>query len=164
MPAAARLHPAFALVFALGLGVTATRSLSADAQKTPPAAPPLEVSADRLDLDVQAKTAVLSGNVRIAREGMSLSCPRVDARYDDGPQITWAKGTGGVVADLAGARAEAPEVEIDMASQTLELRGGVRIARGGGWIKAERATMHMATSKITMSDVKGSIPVGKPSP
>jgi lipopolysaccharide export system protein LptA len=156
-----RLVLALALVVALGSA--ASRSLRAGGDPAP-AASTFDVSAERLDLDVQAKTAVLSGNVKLSKGGITVSCPRVDARYDDVPQITWAKGSGGVVAELNGARAEAPEVEIDMPSQTMELRGGVRLSRGGGWIKAEKATIHMATSKITMSDVKGSIPVGKPLP
>lgn len=160
-------RPWIVITIALALSGTAARSLSADAQKPPPPGPTLEVSAEKLDVDVQAKTAVLSGNVRLTKGSISVACPRVEARYDDGPQIVWAKGSGGVVAELGGARAEAPLVEIDMATQTLELRGGVRLARGGAWIKAERATIDMVTSKISMSDVKGSIPVtpdGKPSP
>jgi lipopolysaccharide export system protein LptA len=63
---------------------------------------------------------------------------------------------------VKGVRAEAPEVEVDLAAKTLELRGGVRLTRGEGWITAERATIHMATAKVTMSDVKGSIPLPKP--
>lgn len=156
-----------ALLVALALALigTASRELSADAQPTPTASEALDVSADRLDLDVQAKTAVLTGSVRLAKGNVSVRCPRVDARYDDAAKITWAKGSGGVIAELGGARAEAPEVEIDMQQKTLELRGGVRITRGAGFLTADRATMNMATSKITMSDVKGSVPVGgKPSP
>jgi lipopolysaccharide export system protein LptA len=132
----------------------------------PPSEDALDVSADQLDVDVQAKTAVLSGNVKLSKAGagMTVSCPRVDARYDDAPRIIWAKGSGGVVAVIKGVRAEAPEVEIDIPAQTLSLKGGVRIAHGAGFIKAERATIHMATGKVSMSDVKGSIPVGAPPP
>lgn len=156
---------ALAVALAIALVGTASRPLSADGQPANAAPEVLDVSADRLDLDVQAKTAVLTGAVRLSKGNIRVSCPRVDARYDDAAKIVWAKGSGGVVAELGGARAEAPEVEIDMAQKTLELRGGVRITRGAGFLTAERATMNMATSKITMSDVKGSVPVGgKPSP
>lgn len=132
----------------------------------PPAAKaePLDVAADRLELDVEAKTAVLSGNVRLSKGAVSVSCPRVEARFDDAQQIVWAKGTGGVVAESRGARAEAPEVELTLGTQTVELRGGVRIARGTGWIKADRATIHMGTGKVSMTDVKGSLPVGEVKP
>jgi lipopolysaccharide export system protein LptA len=122
---------------------------------------PLDVAADRLELDVEARTAVLSGNVRLSKGAISVSCPRVEARFDDAQQIVWAKGTGGVIAETRGARAEAPEVELDLGKQIVELRGGVRIARGAGWIKADRATIHMGTGKISMEDVKGSLPIGE---
>lgn len=124
----------------------------------------LQMSADRLDLDVEAKTALLTGHVRLARGAMTLSCPRVDVRYDHVPHVTWARGSGGVVAEVKGVRAQAPDVEVDLGARTMELRGGVRLTRGDGWITAERASINIATAKVTMSDVKGSIPIPKPSP
>jgi lipopolysaccharide export system protein LptA len=156
-----RLAPMLvALAVAAGAG-TAARTLTAE---PPPAAgdEPLRMSADRLELDVEARTALLTGNVKLARGAVTLGCPRVDVRYDQVPHVVWAKGSGGVVAEVKGVRAEAPEVEVDLAAKTLELRGGVRLTRGEGWITAERATIHMATAKVTMSDVKGSIPLPKP--
>ena len=158
-----------ALALALAALAVSPRALVADPPSPAPAtapAPPseaLDMSADRLEVDVEAKTAVLSGNVKLARGAMTVSCPRVEVRYDDGPQVTWAKASGGVVAEVRGVRAEAPEAELDIARQTMELRGGVRIAKSGAWLRAERAMVHMATGKVTMTDVKGSIPVsGKP--
>jgi lipopolysaccharide export system protein LptA len=178
-----RLVFSLALAAAVALAATAAGPRIAGGQAAPPEKPApladtpsskpsedvldvLDVSADQLDVDVQAKTAVLSGNVKLSKAGagMTVSCPRVDARYDDAPRIIWAKGSGGVVAVIKGVRAEAPEIEIDIPAQTLSLKGGVRIARGAGFIKAERATIHMATGKVSMSDVKGSIPVGAPPP
>ncbi len=125
---------------------------------------PLTMSADHLDLDIESRTALLTGHVKLARGAMTLNCPRVDVRYDQVPHVTWAKGSGGVVAEVKGVRAEAPEVEVDLGARTMELRGGVRLTRGDGWITAERATINIATARVTMSDVKGSIPVPKPSP
>jgi lipopolysaccharide export system protein LptA len=122
----------------------------------------LDLSADALDIDVEGKTARLTGNVRVAKGSMTVSCPKVDVRFDHVPHVTWVKGSGGVVAEVKGVRAEAPEVELDLAKQTLDLRGGVRLTRGGGWLTAERATIHIATAKVSMSDVKGSIPVKRP--
>ena len=125
---------------------------------------PLEMSADRLDLDVEAKTALLVGHVKLARGPMTLSCPRVDVRYDHVPHVTWARGSGGVVAEIKGVHAEAPDVEVDLAARTMTFRGGVRLTRGDGWITAERASIDIATAKVSLTDVKGSIPIPKPSP
>src|ERR1700742_2355777 len=105
--------PAFA-------AVAVSSALAAEPAKSPP----LDVVADHLDLDLEAKTATMSGHVKASRAGLELTCGRLDVRYDQAPHVTWAKGTGGVVALIRGARAEAPEVEIDVTKQTLELSGG----------------------------------------
>jgi lipopolysaccharide export system protein LptA len=160
-----RPPPLFALPFALvaaALATAAARPLSAEPRDA--AAEALQMSADRLELDVEARTAVLTGHVKVVRGAMSLSCPRVDVRYDQVPHVTWARGSGGVVAEVKGVHAEAPEVEVDLAARTMELRGGVRLTRGEGWITAERAGINIATARVTMSDVKGSIPVPKAAP
>ena len=60
---------------------------------------------------------------------------------------------------MRGVHAEAPEVELDLMRQVLELRGGVRLTRGQGWLQAERASIDIATAKVTLAQVKGSIPV-----
>lgn len=148
--------------------LTAGRALAADPLAAePPEA--LEITADHLDLDMNARSAVLTGNVRLARAGVVVRCPRVEARYDDRPSVVWLRGTGGVIAEASGIKAEAPEVELDLAQKTLELRGGVRLARGGsgapegaGWMTAERAAIQLATGRVSMSAVKGVIPMAKP--
>lgn len=148
--------------------LTAGRALAADPLAAdPPEA--LEMTADHLELDMNARSAVLTGNVRLARAGVVVRCPRVEARYDDRPSVVWLRGSGGVVAEASGIKAEAPEVELDLAQKTLELHGGVRLARGGsgapegaGWMTAERAVIQLATGRVSMSAVKGVIPMAKP--
>jgi lipopolysaccharide export system protein LptA len=124
----------------------------------------LSLQADQLELDAGAHAAVLTGKVRVARGGLVLHAPRVEVGYEDGdgasPRVTWAKASGGVVAEVRGIRAEAPEVEVDLVKHILELRGGVRVTRGGGWLTADRASIHTETLKVSMSEVKGSLPIG----
>lgn len=122
------------------------------------------MAADKLDLDVEARSALLTGHVKLTRGAMTVRCDRVEVRYDDGPQVKWAKGTGNVVAEVKGVKAEAPEVEIDLKARAMELRGKVKITRGDGWITAEQASINIATARVSMSDVKGSIPIPLPRP
>jgi len=124
----------------------------------------LELSADKLEVDVPAGSAVLTGHVTLVRGALRVDCPRIDVRYDEAPRVTWAKGSGGVTADIRGVHAEAPEVELDLARHTLDLRGGVRLTRGQGWLNADKATIEIATAKVTLKDVKGSLPVALPKP
>jgi len=122
----------------------------------------LNLQADQLDIDVSAGDAVLTGNVTLSKGDLRVSCPRIELKFDDSPHVKWARGSGGVSADVRGVHAEAPEVELDLAKQVLDLRGGVRLARGQGWLQADRATINIDTAKVTMSQVKGSVPVPPP--
>jgi hypothetical protein len=66
-----------------------------------------------------------------------------------------------VTADLRGVHAEAPSVEFDLGRQVLDLSGGVRLTRGQGWLAADSARIDIATAKVSLVQVKGSIPVAK---
>ncbi|MBL8605909.1 MAG: hypothetical protein JNL38_01255 [Myxococcales bacterium] len=121
----------------------------------------VSVAAEKLEVDVGAGTAVLTGQVSLAKGDLSVKCPRLDLKFDNTPHVAWAKGSGGVSADVRGVHAEAPEVELDLVKQILELRGGVKLTRGQGWIEANRVTIDLATAKVTAHQVKGSVPVPK---
>ncbi|UQA63460.1 LptA/OstA family protein [Polyangium aurulentum] len=156
-----RLLPRVSIALALLATAIAPRSLA----EPPKAAAPreqVELASDRLDIDIEGKTAVFTGNVRLDRGELKVRCPKVEVRYDAIPNVTWARATGGVVAELKGVRAEAPEAELDLAKHSLALRGGVRVARGGGWISAGSATIDLLTSKVSLTDVKGALPVPAP--
>lgn len=122
----------------------------------------LELSADLLEVDTREQTAVLTGKVVLTRApDLTLKCAKIEVKYDaGGPKLNWAKGSGGVVADVKGVHGEAPEFELDLAKQHLSLRGGVRLSRGQGWIVADGAEIDLATAKVTMTNVKASLPVG----
>jgi lipopolysaccharide export system protein LptA len=120
---------------------------------------PVAMQADQLEVDVGAGSAVFTGNVSLAKGDLHVSCPRIEVKFDTTPHVSWARGSGGVSADVRGVHAEAPEVELDLTKQVLELRGGVRLTRGQGWLQAEKASIDIATAKVTLAQVKGAIPV-----
>jgi lipopolysaccharide export system protein LptA len=120
---------------------------------------PVAMQADQLDVDVSSGSAVFTGNVSLAKGDLHVTCPRIEVKFDASPHVSWARGSGGVSADVRGVHAEAPEVELDLTKQILELRGGVRLTRGQGWLQAEKASIDIATAKVTLAQVKGSIPV-----
>jgi lipopolysaccharide export system protein LptA len=120
---------------------------------------PVNVSADKLVVDLNNGTAVMTGHVRVQRGDLVLRCNRVDARYDGAPNVTWAKATGDVVADWKGIHAKASEAELLLSRKALELRGGVKLARAGAWIEASEARVDFATGRLTLEKVSGSIPV-----
>jgi lipopolysaccharide export system protein LptA len=119
------------------------------------------LQADHLDIDILAGEATLTGKVTLSKGDLVVSCPRVDLRFDHAPHVTWARGSGGVTADVRGVHAEAPSVELDLGKQVLDLRGGVKLTRGQGWLTADAARIEIATAKVSLTQVKGSIPVAK---
>jgi lipopolysaccharide export system protein LptA len=119
----------------------------------------LAVQADRLEVNILAGEAILTGNVTLSKGDLKVACPRIDLKFDSTPHVLWARGSGGVTADVRGVHAEGPEAELDLPKQILDLRGGVRLARGQGWLQAEQARIEIGTGKVTATQVKGSIPV-----
>jgi lipopolysaccharide export system protein LptA len=119
------------------------------------------LEAERLDIDILAGEATLTGKVTLSKGDLSVSCPRIDLRFDHTPHVTWARGSGGVTADVRGVHAEAPAVELDLTKQVLDLRGGVKLTRGQGWLTADSARIDILTAKVSLTQVKGSIPVAK---
>lgn len=121
----------------------------------------VQVQAEKLEVDVATGSAILTGQVVLQKGDLEVKCPKFELKFDSSPHLTWAKGSGGVVAVVRGTKGVAPEVELDLRKQILELRGGVKLERGSGWIQADKATIELATAKVTATQVKGSIPVPK---
>jgi lipopolysaccharide export system protein LptA len=121
----------------------------------------VSLQADRLDIDILAGEATLTGKVTLSKGDLVVSCPHVDLRFDQTPHVTWAKASGGVTADVRGVHAEAPSAELDLTKQVLDLRGGVKLTRGQGWLTADTARIEIPTAKVSLTQVKGSIPVAK---
>jgi lipopolysaccharide export system protein LptA len=119
----------------------------------------LSLQADRLEVDVSSGEALLTGNVTLTKGDLKVACPRIDLKFDTAPHVKWARGSGGVAADVRGVHAEAAEVELDLSRQVLDLRGGVKLTRGQGWLQADHASIDIASAKVTLAQVKGSIPV-----
>lgn len=122
----------------------------------------LDIAADKLNVDVSRAQAVLEGEVTVRLGDLTVECPRVDIRYDQAPIVQWAKGTGGVRARFKDIEARASSVEVSIGAQQMRLSGEVLLKRGRGWIRAGHATIDLGTRKVTLDDVKGSIPVETP--
>jgi lipopolysaccharide export system protein LptA len=122
----------------------------------------LDISAEQLDVNINQGTATLKGNVRAIMGDLRVECPKVEMRYDEAPQVRWARCTGGVRASLKGIEATSSVMVLDTAARNIRLSGAVRLSRGRGWVQAENASIDIATQHVTLHEVKGSIPVEPP--
>ena len=119
----------------------------------------LDIQADELKVDIDKGEATLLGNVHAKLGELTVVCPKVEMRYDEAPKVKWARGSGGVEARLKGIVATASVVQVDVAARRVDLSGGVRMTRGKGGVQAGKASIDIATQKVTLHEVKGSIPV-----
>lgn len=125
---------------------------------------PIDVEARRVEIDLKSGHALLVGDVRIRRGDLEVTCARVEARYDQAPAIRWAKATGGVHARLRAFEARASEAELALDRNELVLRGDVRVSRDGAWMRADEATVDLATNRVVLERVRGRLPVPRAVP
>jgi lipopolysaccharide transport protein LptA len=150
------------LVFLVLAGVGLLSGARGAPAPNPPAASggeALEVTAEKLDLDVDRGTAVLAGKVEVRWGELKVECPRVDARYDGAPNLRQVRGTGGIKAAFREVHAKAQNVEVDVEKRQVTLSGAVELVRGRGWVRAERATLDLSSHRVSLEMVTGSIPV-----
>ncbi|WP_136248605.1 lipopolysaccharide transport periplasmic protein LptA [Halomonas borealis] len=83
----------FASLLALTLLTAALATPTAQALEGDASAP-IQVEADRLDLDDRAGTAIYRGDVRIEQGSMQLTGERVEIQRNDAGQLTTATATG----------------------------------------------------------------------
>jgi lipopolysaccharide export system protein LptA len=122
----------------------------------------LDVTAQRLDVDIERGQAVLEGDVRASLGDLQVQCPKVEMRYDEAPTVKWVRGTGGVHATLRDIEATAQLVEVDVGRRQVKLTGGVELRRGRTWVHADSAVIELVTRRVSLHAVKGSIPVQAP--
>ncbi|HEY6560484.1 MAG TPA: LptA/OstA family protein [Polyangiaceae bacterium] len=153
----------------LGVCVACTALCSGGGTPAAPAARLLElegrelsVRADQLEIDVAREVMVLRGNVQARLGELLLSCPTVEARYDADAHLKSARCSAGATAKMKGFSATAQTVDIDVLRRRLRLDGQVRVVRGGGWLHAETAEVDLVTGRVSLNQVRGSIPLESP--
>lgn len=127
---------------------------------------PVDLRADRVDVDLASSSAILEGHVELTRTDLRIACPRVEAHFDKDGRILRAKGAGGVVVVLGtrGIRGEASEIELDVVARTAELRGNVRVSQGASTLTAQRASVDLTTSRVALESVRGTFAAGSAGP
>lgn len=85
-----RPAPMLAICLALATGLISSTASALESDRTAP----IQVEADRLDLDDRAGTAVYTGDVRIQQGSMILTGDRVEIQRNDQGELSQATATG----------------------------------------------------------------------
>lgn len=126
---------------------------------TPDAEAPLDIRADRLEIDQRAGLARFSGQVTARQGALELRCAALVARYRADGEIDRLDAEGGVEVQAEDWRARAERVRFDRAKGALELSGSPRLWRGDDLLQGERITVWPREQRLVVEQARGRMQV-----
>ncbi|MDB6177218.1 lipopolysaccharide transport periplasmic protein LptA [Paracoccus sp. Z330] len=128
----------------LAAGPAAAQSVAFGGMKADSSAP-VEVAADKLEVDQADGNAVFSGNVVIGQGEMRLSADRVTVEYanEDQSRIRSMHAVGNVTLVSGSDAAEAREAIYQVESGGVILTGDVVLAQGKNVLTGDRMTVDL---------------------
>jgi len=121
---------------------------------SPAAADPIDIKAERFELNQKAGSAVFEGDVRVVRGRLTLTCSRLQARYRDG-RIESLSATGKVVVTGPDWVARANEAHYAQASGRLLLTGDPQIERGEDVLRGARVLVWPDEERLVVERARG---------
>jgi len=113
---------------------------------------PVDVSADRIELQDRADRALLSGNVEIRQGDMTLKAPRVTVAYTrvGGTEIQRLDANGGVTVTSPTERAQSQFAIYDFDRRLITMLGGVTLNRNGSNVNGARLVIDLNTGRAVI--------------
>lgn len=117
---------------------------------------PVEITAEQLDLDQAAGTAVFTGGVRVGQGALRLASDRLEVFYADpggtgSGSVERMLATGNVTLTNGAEAAEAAEAVYDVAAGTVEMAGDVLLTQGTNALSSQALTIDLTagTGRLT---------------
>ena len=113
---------------------------------------PVDVDADRIEVQERADRAVFAGNVRARQGNLTLQTARLTLAYTagDGIQIRRLDASGGVTVTSPSETARGNFAVYDLDSKLITVIGDVRLAREGSTINGSRLLIDLNTGRAVM--------------
>jgi lipopolysaccharide export system protein LptA len=137
------------LLAALGIGpafaqISALKGHNSDA--------PVDVAADRIEVQDRADRAILSGNVVVRQGDLTLTAARLTVAYSGGggPQLRRIDATGGVVVRSPAETARGDIGIYDLERRIITLIGGVSLVQKDAKVNGGRLTIDLDSGRAVM--------------
>jgi lipopolysaccharide export system protein LptA len=106
---------------------------------------PVDVAADRIELQDRADRAVMSGNVEMRQQDMTLKAPRVTIAYSrtGGTEIQRLDASGGVTVTSPSETARGQYAIYDFDRKLITMLGSVTLTRAGSNVSGNRLVIDL---------------------
>jgi lipopolysaccharide transport protein LptA len=124
--------------------------------KAPAPTAPLDIRADRLELDRKAGTARFSGAVEVQQGRLVLRCAALSASYAEGEVVSLV-AEGGVEVRGEDWVAHAEHAHYDREAGLLTLTGDPRIERATDVLRGERVLLWPDDERLVVEQARGRV-------
>ncbi len=133
-------------------GALAQSSGSVSALKGHDSNAPIDVAADRIEVQDRADRAVFAGNVKVRQGNLALDTSRLTVAYSSGGgiQIRRLDASGGVVVTSPSETARGNFGVYDLDRKLITLIGDVRLARSGSTINGSRMLIDLNSGRAVV--------------
>lgn len=113
---------------------------------------PIDVAADRIEVQDRADRAIWSGNVVVKQAALTLEAQRLTLAYSTagGLEIDRLDASGGVVVRSPSETARGNFGIYDIDRRLITLIGGVRLERGGSSLSGARLTIDLQSGRAVV--------------
>ena len=113
---------------------------------------PVDISADRIEVQDRADRAIFSGSVVAKQAEMTLAAPRITVAYANagGVKIKRIDATGGVTVNSPGERASGQVGIYDLDRRLITLVGGVSLIRGDSHVNGGRLVIDLKSGRAVV--------------
>jgi len=125
---------------------------------------PVDIAADRIDLEDRANRVVFSGGVSVTQAGLNIRSDRMLVNYTDadGLEIQRITATGGVIVTRGNERASGNDAIYDFNRRIITMAGDVRLRRGSDTLNGGRLVIDLQSGLSTVDGSAARIGNGAP--
>lgn len=113
---------------------------------------PVDVTADRIEVQDRADRAIFAGNVHVRQSELTLDTARLTVAYSSsgGVQIQRLDASGGVVVRSPSETARGNFAVYDLGRRLITLVGAVQLNRGGSQINGSRLVIDLQSGRAVV--------------